>query len=158
MFYQLKHITKSVYSTDEKLFHISIQGARDGCTGFNQSCLARPQMTNRQGVALSISAKIQNVWSGTVVGNVLGVCYTCYALQTYIFWFYKSSHSSHLKPFCSSLSNSQYFGSQYVLIRFPHIPPRFCIIFSICWACTRREYAWHILYLTSYKLLGMSLV
>jgi hypothetical protein len=146
MFYQLKHITKSVLSADEKLFHISMQGARDGCTGLTQSCLSRPQRTNRQGVALSISAIIQNVWSGTVVVNVLGVCYAGYTLQIYIFWFYnKSSHSSRLKPFCSSLSNSQYFGSQYVLIRCPHIPPRFSIIFSICRACSRREYAWNIL-------------
>jgi len=91
MFYQLKHITKSVYSADEKLFHISIQGARDGCTGLNQSCLARPQMTNRQGVALSISAIIQNIWPGTVVRNVLGVCYACYALKIYIYWFYNKS-------------------------------------------------------------------
>jgi hypothetical protein len=146
MFYQLKHITKNVYSADEKLFHISIHGARDGCTGLNKSCLAHPQMTNRQGVTLPISAMLQNVLSGTVVGNVLGVCYACYALKTYIYWFYnKSSLSSRLKPFCSSLSNSQYFGSQYVLIRCPHIPPRFCIIFSICWTCSRREYAWNIL-------------
>jgi len=137
------HYKECVYSADEKLFHISMQGAPDGCRGLNQSCLARPQMTNRQGVALSISAIIQNILSGTVVRNVLGVCYACYALKTYSFWFYNKS--SRLKPFCSSLSNSQYFGSQYVLIRFPHIPPRFCIIFSICWACSRREYAWNIL-------------
>jgi len=146
MFYQLKHITKSVHFAAEKLFHISMQGARDGCTRLTQSCLARPQMTNRQGVALSISAILQNVWSGTVVGNVLGVWYACYALKIYIYWFYnKSSHSSRLRPFCSFLSNSQFFGSQYVLIRFPHILPRFSIIFSICWACSRREYAWNIL-------------
>jgi len=55
------HYKECAYFADEKLFHISMQGARDGCTGLNQSCLARPQMTNRQGVALSISAIIQNV-------------------------------------------------------------------------------------------------
>jgi hypothetical protein len=64
---------------------ISMHGARDGCTGLNKSCLARLQMTNRQGVALSISAILQNVLSGTVVGNVLGVCYACYVLKTYIY-------------------------------------------------------------------------
>ena len=146
MFYQLKHITKSVHSADEKLFHISMQGALDGCTGLTRSCLARPQMTNRQGVALSISSILQNVWSGTVVGNVLGVWYAYYALQIYIYWIYnRSSHSSRLRPFCSSLSNSQFFGNQYVLIWFPHISPRFSKIFSICRACSRREYAWNIL-------------
>ena len=63
------------------LYKVFATAARD------QSCLARPQMTKRQGVALSISVIVQNVWSGTVVGNVLGVCYAGYALKIYIFWF-----------------------------------------------------------------------
>jgi len=116
MFYQLKHITKSVYSADETLFHISIQGARNGCTGPELSSTSSDDEKARScPLDKCYNTKCLIMDRGReCAGSVL--CWLRIKNLYFLNFQQEYAYSSRLKPFCSSLSNSQYIGSQYVLI------------------------------------------